>query len=130
MVIVDTSVWINYFRGISNETTDKIESLEKNNLDLYTTGIIVTEILAGLRNEDTFRQIKTELSHLFHADPIYPETYISAANIYRKGRSRGITIRKMIDCLIAQVAIENGLFLLHDDEDFIKIAAFTDLKIY
>ena len=130
MVIVDTSVWINYFRGISNETTDKIESLEKNNLDLYTTGIIVTEILAGLRNEDTFRQIKTELSHLFHADPRYPETYISAANIYRKGRSLGITIRKMIDCLIAQIAIENDLLLLHDDEDFIKIATFTDLKIY
>ena len=130
MVIVDTSVWINYFRGISNETTDKIESLGKNNLDLYTTGIIVTEILAGLRNEDTFRQIKTELSHLYHVDPRYPETYISTANIYRKGRSSGITIRKMIDCLIAQVAIENGLFLLHDDEDFIKIAAFTDLKIY
>lgn len=130
MVIVDTSVWIDFFNGKENEYVYKLESLKEKDIDIFTTGIIVTEILSGFKEERDIKLTAELLKHLPFVDPVYPETYIKAASIYRTGRKRGITVRKIIDCLIAQIAIENNLLLLHKDEDFNQIASFTELKIY
>ncbi|MCK5488248.1 MAG: PIN domain-containing protein, partial [Desulfobacterales bacterium] len=59
-----------------------------------------------------------------------PELYISAAQLYRTCRKRGITIRKTVDCLIAQTAIEHGVPLLHNDKDFDRIASVSSLQIF
>ncbi|MCL4418412.1 MAG: PIN domain nuclease [Actinobacteria bacterium] len=130
MVIVDTSVWIDFLKGIENKKTQKLSSLEDQKIDIYTTGLIISEILSGIKSNVIFKELESKLLNLQIVNPIYPSTYINAATIYRDGRKQGITIRKMIDCLIAQLAIENSLFLLHKDEDFDKIATFTNLKIY
>ncbi|MCE5330217.1 hypothetical protein LLG07_07815 [bacterium] len=70
------------------------------------------------------------LKNLPVVNPVYPETYVKAASIYQAGRQKGITVRKIIDCLITQIAIENNLLFLHKDEDFNQIASFMELKIY
>ena len=130
MVIVDTSVWIDFFNGKENECVYKLESLKEKDIDIFTTGIIVTEILSGFKEERDVNLAAELLKNLPFVNPVYPDTYIKAASIYRTGRRKGITIRKIIDCLIAQSAIENNLLLLHKDEDFNQIAGFTELKIY
>jgi predicted nucleic acid-binding protein len=130
MVIVDTSVWIDFFKGIDNKKTQMLSSLEAQKMDIYTTGLIISEILGSVKNNVIFRELESKLLNLQAVNPIYPSTYINAAIIYGDGRKQGIIIRKMIDCLIAQLAIENSLYLLHKDEDFDKIATFTSLKIF
>jgi len=130
MVIVDTSVWIDYFNGRYNKFTEKLEDLEKKKYDIFTTGIIITEILSGIRSSKDYKIIKEKLLQLPYVNLIYPSTYIESALIFKKGKKTGITIRKIIDCLIAQLAIENGLLLLHHDKNFDRIATFSKLKIY
>jgi len=130
MVIVDTSVWIDFFNGKENEYVYKLESLMEKDIDIFTTGIIVTELLSGFKEERDIKTASELLKNLLFVNPVYPDTYIKAASIYRTGRRKGITIRKIIDCLIAQTAIENNLLLLHKDEDFNQIAGFSGLKIY
>lgn len=130
MVIVDTSVWIDYFNGRYNKFTEKLADLEKKKYDIFTTGIIITEILSGIRSSKDYKIIKEKLLQLSYVNLIYPSTYIESALIFKKGKKTGITIRKIIDCLIAQLAIENGLLLLHHDKDFDRIATFSKLKIY
>ena len=130
MVIVDTSVWIDYFNGRYNKFTEKLADLEKKKYDIFTTGIIITEILSGIRSSKDYKIIKEKLLQLSYVNLIYPSTYIESALIFKKGKKTGITIRKIIDCLIAQLAIENGLLLLHHDKDFDRIATFSKLKVY
>jgi len=130
MVIVDTSVWIDYFNGRYNKFTEKLADLEKKKYDIFTTGIIITEILSGIRSSKDYKIIKEKLLQLSYVNLIYPSTYIESALIFKKGKKTGITIRKIIDCLIAQLAIENSLLLLHHDKDFDRIATFSKLKIY
>jgi len=130
MVIVDTSVWIDFFNGNCNGETLKLEGLKQKRVDIFTTGLIITEILCGIKDNKMLEELKEKLLKLPFVNPCYPSTYINSALIYRKGRKKGITIRKTIDFLIAQLAIENGLYLLHKDDDFNKIATFTELKIY
>lgn len=130
MVIVDTSVWIDFFNGKENEYVYKLESLKEKDIDVFTTGIIVTEILSGFKEERDIKLTTELLKNLPVVNTAYPETYLNAALIYRTGRKKGITVRKIIDCLIAQIALENNLLLLHKDEDFNRIASFTGLKIY
>lgn len=130
MVIVDTSVWVDFFNGKENEYVYKLASLKEKDIDIFTTGIIVTEILSGFKKESDIKLTTELLKNLPFVNPLYPGTYVKAASIYRTGRKKGITVRKIIDCLIAQIAIENNLLLLHKDEDFNQIACFTELKIY
>ena len=130
MVIIDTSVWIDFFNGKENEYVYKLEELKEKDIDIFITGIIVTEILSGFKEDRDIKLTTKLLKNLPVANPIYPETYIKAASIYQTGRKKGITVRKIVDCLIAQIAIENNLLLLHKDEDFNQIASFTNLKIY
>ncbi len=121
MVIIDTSVWIDFFNGSCNEETIKLEGLKQKKVDIFTTGLIITEILCGVKDNEILEELKEKLLKLPFVNPFYPETYINSALIYRKGRKKGITIRKTIDFLIAQLAIENGLYLLHKDNDFTKL---------
>jgi len=92
--------------------------------------VILAEALQGFRNNQEFESAKTHLLHF----PIYslqsPEGYIRAAQLYRTCRKEGITIRRTIDCLIAQIALDQSLFLLHQDNDFDRIATVSGLRVY
>lgn len=122
MYLVDTSVWIDYFREIENEATSKFESIMDRNLPFGMTGIIYQEILQGAASESDFNQFKDYLAtqRFFHPRNELI-TYESAAKIFFLCRRKGITIRSSIDCFIAQIAIEHDLVLLHNDQDYDRI---------
>jgi predicted nucleic acid-binding protein len=129
-ILVDTSIWINFFNDISSEAVKSLEVLIESEEDVGISDIILTEILQGFRDEKDYT---SALYHLL-SFPLYTlkgiESYIKAAKIYRVCRKNGITIRKTIDCLIAQTAIDNGLILLHEDADFDRIAGICPLAIF
>ena len=130
MVLIDSSVWINFFNGSETESVQTLEDLIAAEEDVCISGYILTEVLQGFRDDRSFETVRRQLLKLTIFDLNVPDSYIKAAQLYRKCRKQGITIRRTADCIIAQTAIENKLFLLHDDADFDKIAQVCSLKIY
>lgn len=128
MILVDTTVWIDLFNGQDTVQIQKLEKLINERTDLCTCGVVLAEVLQGIRNETEFQRTKKVLSNLLYL-PMNRSTYIQSANIYRKLRTEGITIRKPIDCMIASVCIENEAALIHNDKDFTFIAKIFPLKI-
>ena len=130
MIMVDTSIWIDFFNG--NNENEKVKLLEEylnEGKDIYITDIILTEILQGFRDDNKYTIVKNSMLTLKFAHASNFETFIHASDIYRECRKKGITIRKTIDCLIAAVAIENGLSLLHKDNDFDNISKCIALSV-
>lgn len=123
MYLIDTSVWLDYFRQRSNPVVAKFEAILEERLPYGITGVIYQEILQGADSQEDFSNLQTylETQRFFHPlDPIL--TYRHAADLYFLCRRRGLTVRSTIDCLIAQIAIEHRLRLLHHDRDFTHIA--------
>ncbi|EDN66235.1 PilT-like protein [Beggiatoa sp. PS] len=128
MTLVDSSAWIDFFRCQNLQHVTRLKSLIHQNEELAICGVIMTEILQGIRDENQYQMTKTRLDTLIFL-PMTRTTYVTAANIYRTLRNKGLTIRKSIDCMIASVALENNVFLLHNDRDFEAIARHFPLKI-
>jgi len=129
MVLIDTSVWIDFFRYPT--PTDQVIKLKDalNYQKVVICDVILIEILQGIRDENQYLLTKNYLLDITCL-PISQSTYIAAAQIYRHLHSVGFTIRKPIDCLIAAVALEQQCLLLHNDRDFDPIANHFPLKIY
>jgi len=129
-ILVDTSVWIEFFNGLETEPVHLLSHLIEAEEDLCISDYILAEVLQGFKQDRDFELAKKHLLKF----PVYSlnnlDSYIRAAQIYRECRRQGITIRKTADCLIAQTAIERGLILLHDDVDFDRMAKVCPLKIY
>ena len=117
MVIVDTTVWIDYFRGSANRETVWLDR-ELGNQPLGLTDIILCEVLQGIPDDRSFRRVHRDLMRLTIFDTGGAEVAIAAAQNYRTLRRRGHTVRKTIDCLIATFCIRSGHPLLHRDRDF------------
>lgn len=128
MILVDTSVWIDFLRGRDTIHRSILHDLIETDENLCITGIILTEILQGIKDDKTCEEIKEYLTEFPFFDPTGIDTYVNAANLYRKCAKKGKTVRKTIDCIIAAIAIENDLIVLHNDADFYHIAKCTDLK--
>ncbi len=129
MILVDTSVWIDFFRGRNTPYRSMLHDLIAGNEDLCITGIILTEILQGVRDGKANGETRKYLLDYPIYNPSGITTYIEAANIYRHCLKKGKTVSKTIDCLIAAVALENDLILFHNDSDFDQIAHCTALKV-
>lgn len=129
MILVDTSAWIDFLRGVNSDQRRALHRLIEEEEDICLTGIILTEILQGVKNDPDYRRLKDYLLDFPIFGPKGIETYLRAAQIYRDCRKQGKTVWKTVDCLIAAVCLENKLPLLHRDRDFDLIAACTDLKI-
>jgi predicted nucleic acid-binding protein len=128
MTLVDTSVWIDFFRGNDRAHVAKLESLLNHGEDIAVCGVILTEVLQGIRHDHEF----TRTQHLFRSLMFLPMTetiFVRAAEIYRDLRKQGITIRKSVDCMIAATALEHDVALLHNDKDFQPIAEFYALRV-
>ncbi len=129
-ILVDTSVWVDFFNGVNSPGAACLHKMIEAEDPVCISDVILTETLQGFKNNEEFDSAKTHLVHF----PIYglqsPEGYLRAAQLYRTCRQEGITIRKTIDCLIAQTALDYSLFLLHQDNDFDRIAAVSGLRIY
>jgi len=130
VILVDTSVWIDFFGGAASEEKDELRKLIINQKPIAITDIVLTEILQGIREDKQYERVKMTLAglNILHATPL--KTYILAADIYRTCRGKGFTVRKTNDCIIAAVAIEFSCELLHKDKDFDSIAQCVDLRLY
>ena len=124
MILVDTSVWVDLLGGKPRRIIR-----EEDLLRFVTCGPIVQEVLQGLRpglHSEAFRLAFLAIPVL--SDPIPLRLFVSAAEIYRLGRRKGLTIRSSVDCLIAAIAIDHGIPVWHRDRDFTKIARYTGLE--
>ncbi|KMP10736.1 pilus assembly protein [Candidatus Nitromaritima sp. SCGC AAA799-A02] len=130
MIVVDTSVWIDFFRGKNSSQRRTLHELIEEEEDIALTEIILTEILRGIKEDRDYRKIKKFLLDFPVSRPQGIETYLKAAQIFRDCRKKGKTIRKTVDCIISAICIENHYILLHNDNDFDQIEACTALKCY
>ena len=128
MILVDTSVWIDFLNGTNSRHRRLLHQLIEDDEDLVLSGIIVTEILQGIKEEKDFKAVQTILLEFPMYHPQGTETYLKAADIYRKCRKQGKTVRKTVDCIIAAICLENDLTLLHKDSDFDRIQSCLPLK--
>jgi predicted nucleic acid-binding protein len=117
VILVDSSVWIDYFRGTSSAQTDQLDALLGNEL-IVIGDLILTEVLQGFNAERDFNQAKKLLNALEVVDLGGQKIAIQAAQNFRTLRAMGITVRKTIDTLIATYCIENRIPLLYSDRDF------------
>jgi len=131
MILVDTSVLIDFFKGTENAGTHKFAAVLGQQIPFGICSLIYQEVLQGAKSDQEYERLKTYLSsQRFYALRHPLESYAAAARIYMDCRKRGVTIRSTIDCLIVQTALENDLSLLHNDSDFDAIARVLPLKIY
>lgn len=127
-VLVDTSVWINFFKGFETPSSLYLKN-NLNDIVIFTCPVIVQEVLQGIISDKDFRYLNSYFDTLTRLIENSYELAYEAAKLYRELRRSGITIRKPNDCLIAVYAIRNNIALLHDDRDFQLIARHTKLKI-
>ncbi len=128
MILVDTSVWIDFFAGRNLPHVVTLEQFIQDNEDLALCGIILTEILQGIGDDTTHQRVRHDLGPLIIL-PMPEAVFVRAADIYRKLRKQGTTIRKTNDCIIAATALEHHCRLLHNDKDFVPIAKHFPLKV-
>ena len=128
MILVDSTVWIDYFNGRKTWQTDLLEHLFSH-VPIIIGDLILTEILQGFRSDNDFKTAKSFLSDLpFRQMGGYPVAVQSAKN-YRILRKKGVTVRKTIDIIIGTYCILEGLLLLHDDRDFEPMVSHLSLRI-
>jgi predicted nucleic acid-binding protein len=129
MIIVDSSVWIDALRGVSNRQTRWLNAAI-GKAEIGLTSLILTEVLQGITNPAHFRGFQRDLLQFPIFDTIETNLATSAARNYLLLRSRGITIRTTIDCLIATFCIERGFSLLQNDRDFAPFQEHLGLSIF
>ena len=131
MILVDTSVLIDLFKGNDNKVVYVFQEVIQQQVPFAITSLIYQEILQGARTRKEYIILNKYLStqRFFHPkDQLV--SYAGAADIYFSCRKMGVIIRSTIDCLIAQIALEHDLFLLHNDQDFRAMKKVVDLKFY
>ena len=126
MILIDSSAWIEFLRGTDSRACARVESLLET--DIAVCDPIRMEILAGARSEQHLEDLRALLARATTL-PTTPSTYEQAAVLYRRTRAAGLTVRRLIDCLIAAVAIESDVALLHADRDFYVIASVSPLRV-
>ncbi|NJD05853.1 MAG: PIN domain nuclease [Methylococcaceae bacterium] len=122
MILVDTSTWIDYYRNRSNPAAERLgEILERREL-FAITGVIYQELLQGAADEREWRLLEEYFVNQHFLNPRDPvKTHRDAARMFFICRREGVTPRSTIDCLIARVAIEHQVPLLHNDRDYVSI---------
>lgn len=132
MILVDTSVLIDYFKGIENTPTLTFDKILASGMLYGINEYTYQELLQGSKTIEEFQKLKEYLETItFYYLQFGKESFEKAAFLYFQCRKEGITIRSSIDLLIAEIAIENNLYLLHNDKDFENMGkVISELKIY
>jgi len=128
LILVDSSVWIDYFNGTITPQTEKLDSLLGHE-PLAIGDLILTEVLQGLTDEREFNQARRMLTSLAVIELGGQKIAIQAAKNFRALRRRGVTVRRTIDTVIATRCIESGYTLLHNDRDFDPFAKHLGLRV-
>jgi predicted nucleic acid-binding protein len=129
MILVDTSVWIDFLKGTNSRERHTLHRLIEEEEDISITEIVLAEVLQGIKEDKDFIAVRDYLLEFPIHGPKGIETYLKAAGIYRDCRKKGKTIRKTVDCAIAAICIEHNLVLFHKDSDFDRIRECTGLKV-
>jgi predicted nucleic acid-binding protein len=131
VIVVDTSVLVDFFRGISTTASGRLHRLETDQVPFAIPGVCCQELLAGARDQ---REWQLLLSHLETQNILWPvdpwTTHVEAARIMVDCRAHGLSIRGSIDCLIAQLTLDHEGTLLHSDKDFDRIAQVRPLRVW
>jgi predicted nucleic acid-binding protein len=128
MILVDSSVWIDYFRGVSTPQVELLDSLLGTE-PLAVGDLILAEVLQGFQSDRDFNHAKQLLNSLQMIQIVDTGLAVQAARNYRLLRGHGLTVRKTIDTLIATRCIKSGLVLLHCDRDFDPFATHLGLRV-
>lgn len=129
MIVVDASVWIDYFNGTSSPEADALDAILDD--DRVIVGdLTVAEVLSGFKLDRDFRTARDLLANCEYRPMVGREIALPAAKHYRKLRREGVTVRKTIDVLIGTFCIVNDLTLLHRDRDFDPIETHLGLRVW
>ena len=126
MILVDTSAWVEFLRDTGSATCNRVEALLEG--EIATCDVVRMEVLAGARDERHLGSLRRLLARAVFI-PMMPVDYELGAELYRRCRQHGETVRRLVDCLIAAVAIRADAALLHRDADFDILARHTELRI-
>ena len=129
MLVVDTSVWVDFLNGHASCEAEYLAGCLADDVPLVLPGIVLTEILAGLKTEAEARRIASLLDAFEACPEASGDDYRAAAGMYRACRHAGHAVGSVVDCIIAQACVRNGYRLLSKDRDFSRIAARTPLKL-
>lgn len=130
MIVVDTSVWIEFFKGTGSSFDQHLAELIRVDAPIALTEVIYCEVLQGIRDDAVHARVRV----ILQAFPVLLLDGLRSADravaLYRACRRRGLTIRSTVDCLIAAVCLDAGAELFHHDRDFDVLAKVADLKLY
>jgi len=129
VLVVDTSVWIDFLNGHRSFESEYLAACLADDVPVVLPGLVLAEILAGLKTEAEAVRVEFLLAALDPAPEPSVDDYRAAAAIYRSCRREGRSVGAIADCLIAQTCLRNGYALLTRDRDFVRIAATTGLRL-
>jgi len=129
VILVDTSAWVEYFRGTGSKAHRRVTKLVESGVRLATTEVVVMEVLAGARDDSHEQRLRGLLLGCEILTIEGLSDYERAAALYRQCRRSGKTVRSLTDCLIAVVAIREDAEVLHVDRDFDTISRQTPMRI-
>ncbi|HEX6704723.1 MAG TPA: PIN domain nuclease [Albitalea sp.] len=127
MILVDSSVWIDYFRAADTPQVAFLDSV-LGRTPLAVGDLIAAEVLQGVREDREFKLVRNVFDAFTRIDLCGYDLALKAAENYRVLRTKGVTIRKTIDAVIATRCIQDRLTLLHSDRDFVPFAQHLGLK--
>ncbi len=130
MIVVDTTVWIDFLAARGTAFDRHLTELLENDAPIALVDIVYCEILQGIRDEEAYQRTRVSLRAHPILRPRGLETFETAANLYRTARRRGFTVRRSVDCLIAATCLETGAEIYHNDRDFDALARVSELTIY
>jgi predicted nucleic acid-binding protein len=132
MILVDTSVLVGYFKKNNGVPYEKMDYIIDNDIPYGICNYVYQELLQGSKNNREYVLLKEYLNTLPFYELLYgKQSYENAALMFMNCRKKGITVRSTLDLLIAEIAIENELYLLHNDADYTNISkVYNELKIY
>lgn len=131
MILIDSSVWIDWLRGADTDAVRFVQDRQSNE-ELALTQMIYLEVLQGISTDRQFAATQRVLGAQVMLQPLDAlASFEAAAQLYRRARKQGLTVRKSTDCLIAALALEHGALLVHNDRDFLALAQVdSQLRVY
>lgn len=130
MLLLDTSIWIEFFNRPNEKTALWMNSLLGKSVPVCINAIIEMEVLQGVRDEEQYLSLKKYLRDFQYYPDLTKDYFDMATQIYRTCRKNGVTIRKSLDCIIAANCLIDGLEIAHHDRDFNHISSvFSNLKV-
>lgn len=128
MIVVDTTVWIDFFRDAGTWQVAHLVDLIERDEPVALTDVVLTELLQGVRDDRQAKRVEVRLSPFETLRLERIEDFTRAASLYRQARTEGVTVRRTLDCLIASVCVRENARLLHADADFDHLARTTALR--